>query len=77
MTFEENLFPKGKDDVKRFKEAARGVFSSEQGRLVLSMLCGAAHPLDHRPSLSEHEHGQREVVAALWRFGSPDSVLTT
>lgn len=75
MTFEERLFPKDKEDVVRFQSACRAVFASPQGKVVLGMLCGAAHPLKHSSSMTPHEHGQCEVVATLWRFGSSDTAI--
>jgi hypothetical protein len=72
MTFEEKLFGKP-EEARRFREAARSVFGSAEGRLVLAMLCRAAHPLQHTQGMTEHEHGQCEVVATLWRFGSTEA----
>ncbi|WP_050025158.1 hypothetical protein [Verrucomicrobium sp. BvORR034] len=72
MTFEEKLFGKP-EEARRFREAARAVFGSAEGRLVLAMLCRAAHPLQHTQGMTEHEHGQCEVVATLWRFGSAEA----
>lgn len=80
MTFEEKLFASNNkaaetDSVKRFQAAARAIFATSEGRIVLGMLCGAAHPLKHSDGMTPHEHGQSEVVATLWRFGSSDTVI--
>lgn len=72
MTFEEKLFSKP-EDAQQFRAAARAVFATSEGKIVLAALCGAAHPLKHTPGMTDHEHGQCEVVAALWRFGSHDT----
>lgn len=74
MTFEEKLFKK-EEDVKRFQILAREIFSSPQGRIVLGMLCSAANPIRHTPGMTDHEHGQCEVVSTLWRFGSSDTAI--
>jgi hypothetical protein len=72
MTFEEILFSakRGSDgrvlspegQAKAFGEACRAIFSTPQGRHVLAVLCGAAHPLKHSQGMTEHEHGRSEVV---------------
>lgn len=77
MTFEEKLFS-GKDQQERakaFRNACRLIFSTQEGRYVLAALCGAAHPLKHSDGMTTHEHGQSEVVATLWRFGSTEAAL--
>lgn len=72
MSFESRLFPKGKEDAQRFHKACASVFNTPEGKTVLGMLCNAAHPLKHTAGMSEHDHGQAEVVAALWRFSNSD-----
>ena len=71
MTLEERLFRKP-DDAVSFKHLAQRVFGNEHGRQLLSKLCAAAHPLEHSEALTAHEHGIREVIATLWRFGAID-----
>lgn len=73
MSFENRLFPKGKEDAKRFREACAVVFGTTEGKTILGMLCNARHPLKHTEGMSAHDHGQAEVVATLWRFGSGDT----
>lgn len=74
MTFEEKLFVKP-EEAKRFQMAARAIFTTAEGKIVLGMLCGAAHPLRHTQGMTDHEHGQCEVVSTLWRFGSQDTAI--
>jgi hypothetical protein len=74
-TFEQRLFEQGPDAQSRFSSAARAVLGTSEGRIMLEMLCAAAHPLEHMAVTSAHEHGQCEVVAALWRYGSGDPRL--
>lgn len=74
MTFEEKLFRKP-EHMEHFRAAARTIFSSAEGKIVLAALCGAAHPLKHSDGMTPHEHGQSEVVATLWRFGSSDTAI--
>jgi hypothetical protein len=75
MTFEQRLFSGKADAPERFEAAARAIFSTEEGKVVLAMLCGAAHPLKHSEGMTEHEHGHSEVVATLWRFGSSNTAI--
>lgn len=74
MTFEEKLFTKP-EDAAQFRAAARAVFATAEGKIVLAALCKAAHPLRHTPGMTDHEHGQCEVVSTLWRFGSSDTAI--
>lgn len=61
----------------RFKELCSSVFQSPEGSELLAILCVAAHPLDHSDGLTPHQHGQREVIAALWRYGASSNVIYT
>ena len=75
MTFEERLLRKDAKRAEAFKAAARAVFGTAEGRIVLGALVEAAHPLAHFDGMTAHEHGQCEVVALLWRYGSQDGSL--
>lgn len=68
-SFEDIICPSA-EDKEAFQLECRDVFNSPSGRRILARLCMAAHPLQHTPGMSDHEHGRREVVATLWRFGS-------
>lgn len=74
MTFEERLFPKGKEDSASFRDLCQRVFGNEHGRTLMSKLCAACHPMQHHEAMTSHEHGQREVIATLWRFGAIDPI---
>lgn len=58
-----------------FEDVCADVFSTTKGKRLLHILCSAAHPLEHTPGLTDHEHGRREVVATLWRFGAQTAAL--
>lgn len=73
MTFEERLIRKP-EDAERFRDLAQRVFGNEHGKALLSRLCAARHPLMHHDGMTEHEHGQAEVIATLWRFGATDPI---
>lgn len=77
MTFEQKLFGNDKDRAKKFRELAVQTFGDGTGKQLLAMLCGAANPLEHRDGMTPHEHGQREVVATLWRWGSSSTSVDT
>lgn len=70
----EQLVGKTQAELTEFANDCAECFSTPSGRRVLSALVAAAHPLEHTPGLSDHEHGRREVVATLWRFG-PTPIL--
>lgn len=75
MTFEQKLFDGWKPEaIAEFRANAQRCFSTVAGKTVLAELVKAAHPMRHSESMSAHEHGQCEVVATLWRFGSLDPV---
>lgn len=59
----------------RFKDLCSDVFQSPEGAELLALLCSAEHPLDHTPGGTDHQHGRREVIAALWRHGSSRNVI--
>lgn len=61
----------------RFKELCSSVFQGVEGAELLAMLCTAEHPLDHTPGATDHQHGRREVIASLWRFGSGTNAIFT
>jgi len=55
---------------RQFAEDCAEIFGGDAGARVLTRLCAGQHPLFHPPSLSEHLHGNAEVVAMLWRYAS-------
>lgn len=55
---------------EQFKSDCTEIFSTPEGNRVLAALCAARHPLQHDNGMGEHDHGTREVVALLWRYGS-------
>lgn len=77
MTFEEKLFAGKypKERTQGFRNACLAIFGTPQGKYVLAALCGAAHPLQHTADMTAHDHGQREVVATLWRYGANEAAL--
>ena len=75
MTFEQQLFDGvDADEQGKFKKACERIFATEEGRVVLGALCRARHPMHHFSGMTDHAHGQAEVVATLWRYGSPEPV---
>lgn len=73
MTFEDKVCPT--EAVKeQFNEDCREIFGGLAGRRVLLRLCQAVHPMQHTPGMSDHTHGNAEVVALLWRYGSCDLI---
>lgn len=60
---------------KQFEADCREVFGTPAGGRVLARLCMARHPLAHFDGMTPHQHGQAEVIATLWRFGSTSPTL--
>jgi len=77
MTFEERLLRKDAKRAEQFKGAAKAVFGTPEGKVLLGALVEAAHPLAHFDGMTAHEHGNCEVVALLWRYGSEDGRCAT
>ena len=59
---------------RRFKELCEDVFQTPMGQELLAMLCTVANPVDQSfcadSRLAAQLSGNREVVAALWRYGA-------
>lgn len=72
--FEKRVAPTN-EQAAAFMADCLECFASAAGKRVLSALVAAAHPLEHTPGMTEHEHGRREVVATLWRFGASSPSL--
>jgi hypothetical protein len=70
MTFEERAAGLKPEEINAFRVACQTVFDSPQGRMVLSRLVGAAHPMMQVEGMTAHQHGQCEVVACIWRFAA-------
>ncbi len=79
MTFEQSIADVETKSRKpgRFKELCASIFQGVEGAELLAFLCAAEHPLDHTPGASDHQHGRREVIAALWRNGAGTNVIHT
>lgn len=79
MTFEDRLFPEPAAArpaaEKQFREDMADIFGTEEGRRVLARLCMAQHPLAHVDGMTAHQHGNAEVVAMIWRYGSQSNSL--
>ena len=69
MTFEARLIKKP-EDAEALRHLCQKVFGTGEGKALLSKLCAARHPMMHHDGMTEHEHGQAEVIATLWRFGA-------
>jgi hypothetical protein len=74
-SFEERICPT-QEARNQFASDCHEIFGTPAGARVLHRLCAAAHPLMHTPGMPEHAHGNAEVVAALWRYGSASNSLT-
>lgn len=73
-TFEERCAPT--QAVKdQFQADCHEIFGFEAGKRVLHRLCQACHPLGHLPGMTDHQHGNAEVVALLWRYGAHSPAL--
>lgn len=78
MTFEERLFAgKKPEEREAFRSWCQKAFDGPEGRAVLAALCAAAHPMEHSPALTDHDHGRREVIATLWRYGAISPIPPT
>jgi hypothetical protein len=66
----EALLCPDKEQAEAFALDCRDAFDSPAGQRLLTRLCAVAHPMQHYPGMTEHEHGRHEVVATLWRFGA-------
>lgn len=62
------------EETAAFALDCRDTFDTPAGQRLLARLCAAAHPMQHSPGMTEHEHGRHEVVATLWRFGAASLV---
>ena len=69
IAFEQIIAPT-KQAQAEFAQDCLECFASAAGKRVLQLLVAAAHPLQHIPGMTDHEHGRAEVVATLWRFGA-------
>ncbi|CAB4163577.1 hypothetical protein UFOVP813_33 [uncultured Caudovirales phage] len=56
--------------AEAFALDCRDAFESPAGQRLLARLCAVAHPMQHTPGMTDHEHGRHEVVATLWRYGA-------
>ncbi len=72
--FELRLMASRRSQPERTAELIRLVFESANGQELLGLLCEAANPIEHFPSSTEHERGNKEVVATLWRHGAARTV---
>lgn len=69
MSFEDRLCPT-REVRKQFADDCHEIFRTPAGARVLARLCMTVHPLAHVDGMTPHQHGQAEVIATLWRFGS-------
>lgn len=76
MSFESRCC-QGKGVEQQFRADCQTVFGTAEGARVLHRLVQAAHPLAHLPGMTEHDHGNAEVVACLWRYGAATNDLPT
>jgi len=74
MSFEAALCPTAAVR-KQFEADCREVFGTPAGGRVLARLCLTRHPLAHADGMTAHQHGQAEVIATLWRYGSTSPTL--
>lgn len=72
--FELRLMASQRSQPERTAELIRLVFESANGQELLGLLCEAANPIEHLPGSTEHERGNKEVVATLWRHGAAMAV---
>lgn len=72
ISFEEACGLRHDDTAKVFAAACQDVFRSPSGKVILSILCQARHPMGFPQGKTIEEtlvaNGQREVVATLVRF---------
>lgn len=73
MSLEKQICPTP-EAAQEFKILCQNAFNSPSGKKLLKILCEARHPLAHLPGMSDHMHGNCEVVALLWRYGAEEFV---
>ena len=75
MSFESDAIAAAKLTPQQVAQLCRDTFDTVAGRRLLAILCAARHPLSHADGMTPHQHGNCEVVAFLWRYGSAEPTL--
>jgi hypothetical protein len=75
MTLEQDILATSKLTPQQLAKLCNDTFDTVSGRKLLTLLCSVRHPLSHLEGMTPHQHGNCEVVALLWRYGSQQPTL--